>query len=106
MDPAGRIGDVYELTGPASLDIDGLAGQYARGLHRPITGIDISHDTWVQQVLQPLGLPAHVQQHLATMALLHRAGRYDRATNDVENITGRPPLTVEQYVTRHPELFS
>jgi uncharacterized protein YbjT (DUF2867 family) len=105
-DPASRIGDVYELTGPASLDINGLAGQYARALHRPITGIDIPHDTWVEQVLKPLGLPAHVQQHIATMARLHRAGRYDRATDDVEKVTGQPALTVEQYITAHPEPFS
>jgi uncharacterized protein YbjT (DUF2867 family) len=106
VDPADRIGDVYELTGPASLDIDGLAAQYARALHRPITGTDIPHDTWVEEVLKPLGLPAHVQQHIATMARLHRAGRYDRATGDVEKVTGRPALTVEQYIAENPELFS
>lgn len=104
--PANRIGDVYELTGPASLDIDGLAAQYARALHRPITGVDTPYDTWVEEVLKPLGLPAHVQQHIATMARLHRAGRYDRATDDVEKITGQPALTVEEYITAHPELFS
>ncbi|HJT93977.1 MAG TPA: NAD(P)H-binding protein [Mycobacterium sp.] len=106
LDPVGRIGDVYELTGPASLDTDGLAAQYARALSRPITGTDIPHDTWVEEVLRPLGLPAHVQQHLATMAQLHRAGRYDRATKDVEKVTGTPALTVEQYITTHPQLFT
>jgi uncharacterized protein YbjT (DUF2867 family) len=106
MNPADRIGDIYELTGPASLDIDGLAAEYARGLRRPIRGIDIPHDTWVQEVLAPLGLPAHLEQHLTTMALLHRAGRYDRATDDVEEITGQRSSTVGQYVADHPEMFS
>lgn len=106
VDPASRIGDVYELTGPVSLDINGLAAQYSRALHRPITGVDIPYDTWVEEVLKPLGLPAHVQQHIATMARLHRAGRYDRATDDVENLTGQPALTVEQYISAHPKLFS
>ena len=106
LDPADRIGDVYELTGPASLDIDELAAQYSRALHRPITGEDIPHDTWVDEVLTPLGLPPHVHQHLATMARLHRAGRYERATDDVEKVTGKPALTVEQYIAAHPELFS
>lgn len=106
VDPASRLGDVYELTGPASLDINGLAAQYSRALHRPITGIDIPYDTWVEEVLKPLELPAHVQQHIATMARLHRAGRYNRATNEVENLTGQSALTVEQYISAHPELFS
>ena len=106
VDPADRIGAVYELTGPESLDIDGLAAHYARGLHRPITGTDVAHDTWVEEVLAPLGLPAHLQQHIATMARLHREGRYDRATDDVEKLTGKTALTVEQYIIEHPGLFS
>ncbi len=106
QDPAGRIGDTYELTGPEVLDIDGLAAQYARALHRPVTGSDIPHEDWLEQVLKPVGLPAHTQQHIATMAQLHRADRYNRATDDVERVTGQPAQTVEQYVAAHPELFS
>ena len=106
LDPTHRLGDVYELTGPASLDIDGLAAEYTLGLHRPIRGTDIPQETWVQQVLEPQGLPTHVEQHLATMALLHRVGRYDRATDDVEKITGQPPSTVGQYIAEHSQLFS
>jgi uncharacterized protein YbjT (DUF2867 family) len=106
VDPAQRIGRIYELTGPESLNIDGLAAQYALGLHRPITGADIPFDTWVEEVLKPLGLPAHVQQHLATMVQLHRAGRYDRATDDIEKLTGRTALTVGQYIEENPQLFS
>ena len=106
LDPAHRIGDIYELTGPASLDIDGLAAEYALGLRRPIRGTDIPHETWVQEVLKPLGLPSHLEQHLATMALLHRAGRYDRTTDDVEKITGQGSSTVGQYIAEHPEMFS
>jgi len=106
VDPARRIGEIYELTGPASLDIDGLAAEYSLGLGRTIRGADIPHETWVREVLKPLSLPAHLEQHLATMALLHRAGRYDRATDDVEKITGQPASTVGHYVAEHPELFS
>lgn len=105
-DPAQHIGRVYELTGPASLDIGGLAEQYSRGLGRPIGGSDIPHETWFREVLHPLGLPAHVEQHLATMALLHRAGRYDRATDDIEEVTGQKASTVGQYIAEHPDLFS
>jgi uncharacterized protein YbjT (DUF2867 family) len=106
VDPAHRIGDIYELTGPVSLDIDGLAAEYTLGLRLPIRGTDIPQDTWVREVLKPLGLPPHVEQHLTTMALLHRAGRYDRATDDVEKVTGQPPSTVGRYVAEHPDLFS
>jgi len=43
-DPAGRIGNVYELTGPEVLDIEGLAEQYARGLGRSVVGEDVPLD--------------------------------------------------------------
>jgi uncharacterized protein YbjT (DUF2867 family) len=104
-DPADRIGEIYELTGPVSLNIDGLAAEYSVGLGRPIRGVDIPHETWVAEVIKPLGLPAHLEQHLTTMALLHRAGRYDRATDDVERLTGQQASTVGQYVAERPELF-
>jgi hypothetical protein len=40
------------------------------------------------------------------MARLHREGRYDRATDDVEKLTGRPALTVGQYISENTQLFS
>lgn len=104
-DPGDRIGQVFELTGPEVLDTSGLAAQYTRALKRPIAGEDIALDTWDREVLEPLGLPEHLRQHLATMARLHRDGRYDRATADVEQITGVPAQTVEQYVAGNPDLF-
>ena len=104
-DPAERIGMVYELTGPEALDINGLAEQYGRALGRAVAAEDVPYDDWQRDVLAPIGLPEHVQQHIATMARLHREDRYNRATDDVERITGRPAQTVEQYVASHPDLF-
>jgi len=104
-DPDGRIGQVYELTGPEVLDITGLAEQYSRALTQPIAAEDVPLDEWERVVLAPLGLPDHVKQHIATMARLHREGRYDRRTDDVEQITGQPAQSVEQYVAANPDLF-
>jgi uncharacterized protein YbjT (DUF2867 family) len=104
-EPTDRIGEVFELTGPEVLDINGLAEQYSRALKRPISAEDVPLDEWERRVLAPIGLPDHIRQHIATMARLHREGRYDRATGDVEQITGRPAQTVEQYVASNPDLF-
>lgn len=105
QDPTDRIGAVYELTGPEVLDIAALAERYGRALGRRISGEDLSHDEWEREVLTAIGLPDHVHQHIATMALLHRAHRYERATDDVERILGRPGETVEQFVAAHRDLF-
>ena len=103
--PAGRVGRVFELTGPGVLDINGIAEQYAQALKRPVSAEDMSLDEWERQLLAPAGLPDHVRQHIATMARLHREGRYDRSTGDVEEITGQPAQTVAQYVASNPDLF-
>ena len=102
--PRDHLGKVYELTGPATLDVDELAEQYAQALGRPVTAVRPSSDEWLE-VLDRVGLPPHVQQHIATMAKLHREDRYNRSTHDVEDITGHPAQTVRQYVELHRDLF-
>jgi uncharacterized protein YbjT (DUF2867 family) len=104
-EPAGKIGEVYELTGPQVLDVAALAEQFGRALGRPIIPEDLPTDRMLR-LLAGSGLSEHVAQHISTMARLHREDRYNRATGDVERITGRPAQTVEQYVAGHRELFS
>jgi uncharacterized protein YbjT (DUF2867 family) len=101
-----KAGQVYGLTGPQVLDIKDLAEQYSRALGRTISAEDIPYDDWMREYLRNSGLSDLVQQHLATVARLHRENRYDRSTHDVEQVTGQPPQTVEQYVAAHPELFA
>jgi uncharacterized protein YbjT (DUF2867 family) len=105
-DPRPHIGRVHELTGPRSQDMTEIAEEYARALGRPVTYVDVPLEDWVTGVLPQAGLPPHVEDHIATMARLHRQNRYDRSTRTVELITGRPAQTVEQFVTRHADLFS
>ena len=104
-DPADRIGAVYELTGPQVLDIDGLAEQYAGALGRPITAEDLPPTT-ERRLLDSAGLPAHVQQHIATMARLHREDRYNRSTDDVERSPRPARQTVAQYVAANIAICS
>ena len=101
-----NTGQVYELTGPQALDINGLAQQYSRALGRAISAEDTPYNDWVHQYLRTSGLSDLAQQHLATVVRLHRENRYDRSTHDVEQVTGQPPQTIEQYVASHPDLFA
>ena len=102
--PQEHLGAVYELTGPATLDVDELADQYTQALGRTITADRPSYDEWLHD-LSEAGLPPHVQQHVATMARLHRQDRYNRWTHTVKDITGHPAQTVRQYVEQHRNLF-
>jgi uncharacterized protein YbjT (DUF2867 family) len=102
--PRDHLGAVYELTGPATLDIDELAAQYAQALGRPVSAARPPYEEW-QEVLGQVGLPPHVQQHIATMARLHREDRYNRSTHDFEDITGHPPQSVREFLEQRRDLF-
>jgi hypothetical protein len=99
-DPGPYIGRVFELTGPRSQDMNGVAEEYASALSRPVTYVDVPWETWAEQVLSRAGLGPYVDEHIATMARLHRENRYDRMTATVEEITGRPAESVEEFIAR------
>jgi hypothetical protein len=40
------------------------------------------------------------------MAMLHRDNRYDRSSDDVEFLTGVPPLSIEDFVRTHRSDFT
>ncbi len=104
--PAAHVGKVYELTGPKSQDMHGLAAEYSEALGRPVTYVDVPLEQWLDQELRPRGLPEHVYGHFLTMAKMHAANRYDRLTQDVEAILGRPATTARDFVARHAKLFA
>ena len=105
VDPAPHIGKIYELTGPRSQDLHGLASEYAAALGRPVRYADVPLDDWRDKELRAHGLPEHVSEHLLTMAELHAANRYDRLTSDVETILGRPARSIETMVRENRKKF-
>ncbi|MFG2747124.1 NAD(P)H-binding protein [Streptomyces chartreusis] len=98
-DPRGHIGNVYELTGPRTVDMGEMAESFSRALGRPITYTDVPLEQWRTQVLAGLGLPPHIEEHIVTMCRLHQENRYDRATDDIARLTGIPAQTIEQFVS-------
>ena len=105
VDPQPHIGKIYHLTGPQSENMHFYAQEYSKALGRTITFQDISVEQWRAGLLE-LGLPVHLVNHLATMADLHRAGRYDRMSDDVLMLTARRPLTMQEFVSKNATTFS
>jgi nucleoside-diphosphate-sugar epimerase len=103
-DPGPHLGRIYELTGPRSQDVHGVAREYSDALNREVTYSDIPPEDWERE-LKREGLPEHLTRHLVTMAELHRAGRYDRLADGVERVTGRPAMSVREFVSLHADEF-
>ena len=103
--PQPHIGKIYHLTGPQSENMDFYAKEYSKALGRTITFQDIPIEPW-RHALLDRGLPVHLVNHLVTIADLHRAGRYDRMSDDVRTLTGREPLTVQEVIRSNSAKFT
>jgi NAD(P)H dehydrogenase (quinone) len=103
-DPGPHLGQVYELTGPRSQDMADVAREYSDALNHEVTYSDIPPEVWEQE-LKKVGLPDHLTRHLVTMAELNRAGRYDRMADGVERVTGRPAMSIRDFVSLHADEF-
>jgi uncharacterized protein YbjT (DUF2867 family) len=103
--PQPHIGKIYHLTGPQSENMDFYAQEYSKALGRTITFQDIPVEPW-RDALLARGFPVHVVNHLAAMADLHRAGRFDRMSDEVLMLTGQRPLSVQEVVRRNAATFT
>jgi len=103
-DPARHAGHIYELTGAASRDMNAIAAEVSDDLKRPVAYVDVPFDQWVENDLKPLHLSGHLQDHIATMARLHKQNRYDRSTRDVTDLLGRQPSGFDSLIEETPAL--
>jgi uncharacterized protein YbjT (DUF2867 family) len=103
--PQLHIGKIYHLTGPQSQNMHFFAQEYSKALDRMITYQDIPVGPWREELLER-GLPVHLVNHLATMADLHRVGRYDRMSDDVLALTGQAPTSVQEFVRKNAATFT
>ena len=103
-DSAPHIGQIYDLTGPESADLDHYARVFSEALGRPIRYRDVPLPAWSESLRQA-GLPEHLVSHLSAMAELTRQGRYDRMTDTMRKLTGEAPTNMRDFVKLHAAEF-
>jgi len=103
--PQPHVGKIYHLTGPQSGNMQFFAQEYSKALGRTITYQDIPVEPW-RDALRERGFPLHVVNHLATMADMHRAGWFDRMSDEVLMLTGQRPLSVQDFVRKNAAAFT
>jgi uncharacterized protein YbjT (DUF2867 family) len=105
VNPQPHIGKTYHPTGPQSENMHFYADEYSKALGRTITYQDIPVERWRDGLLKS-GQPLHLVDHLTTLANLHRAGRFDRMTEDVFTLTGQQPLSLREFIRRNAAIFT
>jgi uncharacterized protein YbjT (DUF2867 family) len=103
-DPAPHIGQIYDLTGPESADLDHYARVFAEALGRPIRYRDVPLPAWSESLRQ-MRFPEYVVRHLSAMTELTKQGRYDRMTDTLRKLTGEAPMNMRDFVKLHAAEF-
>ena len=99
-DPRPHVGQIYDLTGPESADLDHYARVFSEVLGKPIRYRDIPTTAWSEGLRQGK-FPEYVVRHLSAMAELTRQGRYDRMTDTMYKLTGKAPINMHDFVKLH-----
>jgi uncharacterized protein YbjT (DUF2867 family) len=103
--PQPHIGKIYHLTGLQSENMQFYAQEYSKALGRTIAFQDTPVGAW-RDALRERRFPPHVVEHLAVMADLHRAGWFDRMTDEVLMLTGQRPMGVQEFVRNNAAAFT
>lgn len=103
--PEGHIGTVIDLSGPAELDYEQIAAALTETLGRPIVYQDLPIKEYADSLTQ-MGLPAYITQHLSGAMLDYQHGHMAGADNNVENLTGRRPMSVQEFAKIHFDQFN
>jgi uncharacterized protein YbjT (DUF2867 family) len=103
-DPAPHIGQIYDLTGPESADLDHYARVFSEALGRPIRYRDVPLAAWSEDLRQAR-FPEHVVRHLSAMVELTRQRRFDRMTDTMYTLTGKAPMNMRDFVKLHAAEF-
>src|SRR5260370_38085423 len=98
------MGQIWDLTGAESGDLDHYARVFSDALGRPIRYCDVPLPAW-SEGLRQARYPEHVVRHLSAMAELTRQGRYDRVTDTLGKPAGEAPTNIRDFVKRHAAEF-
>jgi NAD(P)H dehydrogenase (quinone) len=101
--PVPHAGQTYKLFGPLEMDYYSIAAAVSEALGTNITYTPISIDEFCRSLERHY--PPFLLQHLAKVAQDCRDGLFAGTNDVIERITGKPPMTVQAFISRHREAF-
>jgi uncharacterized protein YbjT (DUF2867 family) len=102
---AGHAGRTYEVTGPESLSYHDVAAILSRVLGRPVRYVDVPPEAALESMLKA-GMPEWNARAVTELYGAFAAAQYARTTDAVEQVTGRRPISFEQFARDHAAAFS
>lgn len=105
-DPDAHAGAQYAPTGPQSLTVGEVADIIADVTGGPVTHNDIDPDAWIGGAIAAGFVPADyaVMLHWLTGTII--SGNGSRPNDDIEKVTGRPPITFQDFARRNASAWT
>ncbi len=101
--PSAHTGKIYRLFGPKEYTYAEAFEKISQILGRQIKYERISLEAYHEQVVKRRN--PFVAQHLVEVAKDHAAGVFSGTDEVIENITGQPPMGLEEFIKKHREAF-
>lgn len=101
----GHDGRSYALSGPAAITYEDIARILTRLTGRDVTYHDLSEDEFSRWMADE-GRQPWETDHAAAIFRLYRAGIGELVTDHVQQITGRPPRTIEDFLVEQRSHFA
>jgi NAD(P)H dehydrogenase (quinone) len=102
--PAAHVGKTYTLCGPTELDQAGIAAAITEVLGRKISYQPQTIPQY-RECLEKAGWPEFTIQHLCAVALDYQNGLFSGEDKVIAELTGKPPMTVQDFVASHRQAF-
>jgi uncharacterized protein YbjT (DUF2867 family) len=100
----GHEGKAYELTGPRAITYDEAARTLSRAVGREIKHVPITPEQFKQGALQ-MGMPEPYVDALVDLDRAYATGALTSVTPVVKQLTGRDPITFEQFAKDYADKF-
>jgi len=104
-DPAPHKGKVYPLFGPIEMNQASIAEAVGQVIGRPVGYEPISIDAYRQRLESAGVMPPFLIQHLCAVAQDYQDGIFAGTDDIIGRVTGKPPMTVQEFVAAHIDLF-
>jgi NAD(P)H dehydrogenase (quinone) len=103
--PEPHKGQTYPLFGPIEMNQDGIAKAVGEVIGRAIGYEPITIDAYRNRLEAAGVMPPFLIQHLCAVAQDYQDGIFAGSDEVIGRVTGKPPMTVQEFVTAHIDLF-
>lgn len=100
----GHSGKAYDITGPEALSNYEVAHLMSEVTGKQIEFVDVPEPA-AKKAMTDQGTPEWMADALLELYRIHSAGHSSKVTNTVEEIAGRKPHTMRQFLQDHKDCF-